>query len=103
MKLGVKRLSEIASVSLEFVDGEMQDETARTEKLRERTDIFARLLHDEPVAVRVSVCDALSEIDAVSYDVVRIFDDKEWDTPHVPLTDLHRHSLTNCIEWRVQR
>ena len=72
MKLGVRRLSESASVSLEFVDGEMQDETARAEKLRERTDIFARLLHDEPVAVRDRVCDALSEINAVSYDVVRI-------------------------------
>lgn len=71
-KLGVRRLSESASVSLEFVDGEMQDETARAEKLRERTDIFARLLHDEPVAVRDRVCDALSEINAVSYDVVRI-------------------------------
>ena len=72
MKLGVRRLSESASVSLEFFDGEMQDETAHAEKLRERTDIFARLLHDEPVAVKVSVCDALSEINAVSYDVVRI-------------------------------
>ena len=72
MKLGARRLSESASVSLEFVDGEMQDETMRAEKLRERTDIFARLLHDEPVAVRASVCDALSEINAVSYEVVRI-------------------------------
>ena len=72
MKLGIKRLSESASTSLEFVDGEMQDEAAWAEKLRERTDILTRLLHDKPVAVRASVCDALSKIHAVSYDVVRI-------------------------------
>ena len=72
MELGVRRLSESASVSLEFVDGERRDETALAEKLRERTDIFARLLHDEPVAVRDRIRDALSEIGAVSYDDVRI-------------------------------
>ena len=72
MELGVRRLSESASVSLEFVDGERRDETALAEKLRERTDTFARLLHDEPVAVRDRVRDALSEISAVSYDDVRI-------------------------------
>ena len=72
MELGVRRLSDSASVSLEFVDGERRDETALAEKLRERTDIFARLLHDEPVAVRDRVRDALSEIGAVSYDDVRI-------------------------------
>ena len=72
MALGVGTLSESASVSLEFVDGERQDETALAEKLRERTDIFARLLHDEPVAVRDRVCYSLSEISAVSYDDLRI-------------------------------
>ena len=72
MELGVRRLSKIASVSLEFVDGERRDESALAEKLRERTDIFVRLLHDEPVAVRDRVRDALSNIGAVSYDEVRI-------------------------------
>ena len=38
----------------------------------ERTDIFARLLHDEPAAVRERVRHALSTIDAVSHDDVRI-------------------------------
>ena len=72
MELGVRRLSDSASVSLEFVDGERLDETAVAEKLRERTDIFARLLHDEPVSVRDRVREALSGIGAVSYDDVRI-------------------------------
>ena len=40
MELGVRRLSESASVSLEYVDGEERDETALAEKLVERTDIF---------------------------------------------------------------
>ena len=72
MELGVRRLSESASVSLEYVDGEERDENALAEKLMERTDIFARLLHDEPAAVRDRVRAALSELEAVSYDVVRI-------------------------------
>ena len=72
MELGVRRLSESASVSLEFVDGERRDETALAEKIRERTEIFGRLLHDEPVAVRDRRRHALSEMSAVSYDDVRI-------------------------------
>ena len=72
MELGVRRLSERASVSLEYVDGEERDENALAEKLMERTDIFARLLHDEPAAVRDRVRAALSDLEAVSYDVVRI-------------------------------
>ena len=71
-ELGVKRLSESAVVSLEYVDGEERDEAALAERLMERTDILARLLHDEPAAVRDSVRAALSELVAVSYDVVRI-------------------------------
>ena len=71
-ELGVKRLSKSASVSLEYVDGERRDETALAEKLMERTDIFARLLHDNPAAVRDRVRDVLSKIEAVSYDEVRI-------------------------------
>ena len=59
-------------MSLEFVDGEGRDETPLAEKLRDRTDIFVRLLHDETVAVRDQVRDALSKIGAVSYDEVRI-------------------------------
>ena len=71
-ELGVRRLSKSASVLLEFVGGEKRDESALAEKLRERTDIFVRLLHDEPVAVTGRVRDALSEMGAVSYDEVRI-------------------------------
>ena len=62
MELGVRRLSESASVSLEYVDGEERDETALAKKLMERSDIFARLLHDEPAAVRDGVRTALQEL-----------------------------------------
>ena len=71
-ELGVKRLSESARVSLEYVDGERGDETALAEKLMERTHIFARLLHDEPAEVKDRVRVALSELEAVSYEEVRI-------------------------------
>ena len=72
IELGVKRLSERASVSLEYVDGEERDESALAEKLMERKDVFARLLHDERAAVRDRVRAALAKLEAVSYDVVRI-------------------------------
>ena len=71
-ELGVKRLSESARVSLKYVDGRREDETALAEKLMERTDILARLLHDEPAEVRDRVRGALSELEAVSYEEVRI-------------------------------
>ena len=70
--LGVRRLSESATVSLEYVDGPKQDETELAETLMDRTDIFARLLHEETAMVRERVRNALSAIKAVSYDDVRI-------------------------------
>ena len=84
MELGVRRLSECASVSRDFVDGEKQDETTLAEMLRERTEIVARLLHDELVEVRDRVRDALSAIGAVSYDVVHIKASVQLDTNAVP-------------------
>ncbi len=71
-ELGVERLSDSARILLEYVGGEERDETDLARKLRERSDIFARLLHDKPTAVRDRVRDALSEIEAVSYAEVRI-------------------------------
>ncbi len=71
-ELGVKKLSESASVSLEYVHGEERDETELAEKLVKRKDVFARLLHDEQATVRNRVCTALSVLKAVSYDAVHI-------------------------------
>lgn len=70
--MGVRRLSESARVALEFVDGPQADETQLAEKLMERIDILARLLHDKPTAVRKKIRKALSELKAVSHDIVRI-------------------------------
>lgn len=70
--VGVRRLSESARVTLEFVDGPQADETPLAEKLMERMDILARLLHDKPTTVRKKIRNALSELKAVSHDVVRI-------------------------------
>lgn len=71
-KVGVRRLSESAEVELEFVDGPKTEEPRLAEKLMERIDILARLLHDKPTAVKQKVRKALSELAAVSYEVVRI-------------------------------
>lgn len=71
-KLGVRRLSESAEVALEFVDGSKTDEPQLAEKLMERIDILARLLHDKPTTVKKKVRKALSDLAAVSYEIVRI-------------------------------
>lgn len=71
-EVGVRRLSESAQVALEFIDGPQADETQLAEKLMDRMDILARLLHDKPTTVRKKIRSALSEMKAVSHDVVRI-------------------------------
>lgn len=71
-KIGVRRLSESAEVALEFVDGPKAEEPQLAEKLMERIDILARLLHDKPTSVKQKVHKALSELAAISYELVRI-------------------------------
>lgn len=71
-RLGVRRLSESARVALEFVDGSEVEETSLADKLMERTEILARLLHDKPSIVRSKIQKALGELKAVSHEVVRI-------------------------------
>ena len=71
-KVGVKKLSESAEVELEFVDGQETIEALLVDKLVERIEILARLLHDKPTTVKLKISKALSELEAVSYDLVRI-------------------------------
>jgi hypothetical protein len=71
-KVGVRRLSESAEVALEFVDGQRTEEPQLADKLMERIDILARLLHDKPTPVKQKVRKALSELAAISYELVRI-------------------------------
>lgn len=71
-KVGVRRLSESAEVALEFVDGPKMEEPELSNKLMERIDILARLLHDKPTTVRHNVRKALSDLTAVSHELVRI-------------------------------
>ena len=69
--LGVRRLSESARVSLDYVGPPEREEMELAETLAERTDIFVRLLHDQPAPVREGVRIALTEIEAVSGDDLR--------------------------------
>ena len=71
-KVGVRRLSESAEVALEFVDGQKTEEPQLADKLIERIDVLARLLHDKPTPVKQKVRKALSELTAISYELVRI-------------------------------
>ena len=71
-KVGVRRLSESAKVTLEFFDGPKSDEPQLAEKLMERIDILARLLHDKPTAVKKKVRDAISKLTAAGHEVVRV-------------------------------
>ena len=70
--LGVRRLSESATVSLDYVGPPEREERGIADKFAERTDIIARLLHEEPVEIRDRFREALSEIRAVSADDIRI-------------------------------
>lgn len=71
-KVGVRRLSESADVALEFVDGPNSEELQLAEKLMDRIDILIRLLHDKPTHVQQKVREAISELTAISCDMVRI-------------------------------
>ncbi len=71
-EVGAKRLSQSAHVNLEFVDGPKADESDIAEKLMERVKVLARLLHDKPTTVRRKIRESLSNLNAISYDLVRI-------------------------------
>jgi hypothetical protein len=71
-RVGVRRLSKCAEVALEFVDGERRPETTFADKLLERSEVLARLLHNKSTSVRKKIANSLSELSAFSYDVVRI-------------------------------
>ncbi|OZG70877.1 hypothetical protein BTA51_23865 [Hahella sp. CCB-MM4] len=71
-KIGVRRLCESAQVILEFVDGPEVDESEFVIKLTDRVDILTRLLNDKPTTVRRKMRKALSDLRAVSHDLVRI-------------------------------
>lgn len=70
--VGVKRLSECAEVSLEYVDGPIEAEDHLAKRLRERVDIVARLLHDKPTLTQKKISEALATLIAYSHEVVRI-------------------------------
>jgi predicted HTH domain antitoxin len=87
--IGVKRLSECASMSLEMMQGEMADESELAASLKDRIDVFIRVLHDKPTSVVGHIRDALSELTAVSYDSLRIrvtidIDGRPFDAPLSP-------------------
>jgi hypothetical protein len=71
-KVGVRRLSESAEVALEFIDGPKTEEPQLVEKLIERIDILARLLHDKPTTVKKKIREAIWKLTAISHEVVRV-------------------------------
>ena len=70
--LGVRRLSQSARVSLDYVGEPQREEAELAERFAERKDIFARLLHDQPARVQEGVRVALGMIEAVSGEDLRI-------------------------------
>ncbi|HED14143.1 MAG TPA: DUF3883 domain-containing protein [Gammaproteobacteria bacterium] len=71
-ELGVRRLTRRASVDLEYVDGIEQAEEQIRDKMLERSDVFARMLHDKPVDIRRKLVSMLQNISVLSHDEVRI-------------------------------
>ncbi len=71
-ELGVRRLTRMASVDLEYVDGMEQAEEQIRDKMLERSNVFARMLHDKPVDIRRKLVSMLQNILVLSHDEVRI-------------------------------
>ena len=71
-ELGVKRLTGMASIDLEYVGGIEQAEEQIRDKMLERGDVFARMLHDKPIEIRRTLVSMLQNILVLSHDEVRI-------------------------------
>lgn len=84
--VGVKRLTECAEVKLEFLDGDEIPEENITQTLLDKTDIILRLLHDKPQAIKQKLSNDLSKIKVVSYDIVRIQAEANYEDNHVLAT-----------------
>jgi hypothetical protein len=70
--LGLQRLSDVAEVQLDFVDGPANPEDWVCKALMERSEIIARMLHDRPRSTRTALDDAIRGLAARSHDTVRI-------------------------------
>ena len=71
-ELGLRRLSDVATIELDFVDGPESTEEGICEALMERSGILARMLHDQPRTTRVALDKAIHGLAARSHDTVRI-------------------------------
>ncbi len=71
-QLGLRLLSQSASVELDFVDGQEKVEEEIRDKMVERAGLFLRMLHEEPTNVRDRLSTVLQELSVVSHEVVRI-------------------------------
>jgi len=85
-EVGVKRLTKCAEVKLEFLDGNENLETQIAQTLLDKTDILLRLLHDKPRAIKQKLSKDLSKIKVVSYDMVRIQAEANYEDNHILAT-----------------
>jgi hypothetical protein len=70
--LGIRRLSDVATIELDFVDGPENAEDGICRTLRERSEIIARMLYAQPRETRNALHDAIQSLAARSHDTVRI-------------------------------
>jgi hypothetical protein len=71
-KLGVRTLTSVAKIELDFSDGLEEKEETFEVLLRDRTDCILRLLHDKASTVRTLVEAKLRAISVRSFDQVKI-------------------------------
>ena len=71
-ELGVVRLTNRASVDLDYVEGVGQVEEQIRDKMLERSGVFARMLHDKSVELRRRLDSVLKNITVLSHEEVRI-------------------------------
>jgi len=71
-ELGVKHLSECATVDLDYVDGDEYVEEEIKNRIVERSGLLIRLLHDQSSGLRNRLEQILQGLSVVSHDGVRI-------------------------------
>jgi len=82
-RLGVRRLTEVARIELDFSEGQESHEELFAMRLRDRTDCVLRLLHDKGSATRASIEEKLRTITARSFDQLKVIASIELDAPFV--------------------
>jgi len=100
-EIGVRKLTECAEVKLEFLDGDESTEEKISQILLDKTDIILRLLHDKPGSIKQKFRNDLSKIKVVSYDLVRIQAEANYEDNHVLATPTNASAFYDVHGYKL--